>query len=448
MGGPVQQTMVRGWGMTAKLGKRTRRVALSTAQGWVVFVALAASVVLSANSPVLAFDPNGYFNFGTAPGHRDPSERNYARWWQSNPAKGYPTLSPANINATKRAIARYEKIAKAGGWRPLPNKKLSAGMNGDVILRLRKRLEMTGEAQPGSWMPKQFDTYLEQAVQKFQESNGLAPSGIVDKRTLTALNVPAKSRLKQLKLGLKRIRQYTKRTKSGRYVVVNVPAAQIEAVQSDRIVTRHAGVVGKIDRKTPILTSKIHALNFNPVWRLPPTVIAKDLIPKGRQMQKSGKSVLVKYGIDAYNGAGKKVDPKSINWNSSRPHSLSYRQQPGKDNPLGFLKINFHNGHSVYMHDTPKEFIFGRSFRAASSGCVRVLNIEQLAAWILRGQKGWSLSAVQSLKASGKRMDVRVKRPVRLYFAYITAWATKDGTIHFRPDLYKRDNAGDLASAY
>ena len=405
-------------------------------------------VVLLTQSPAFALDPNEFFSFGTPPGHKDPSTHNYSRWWQANPAKGYPTLSPTNIRATKKAIKRYEKIVKAGGWLPLPDRKLEAGMNGQAVLKLRKRLEMSGEAESGSWMPKQFDYYLEQAVRKFQETNGLAPSGILDKRTRAALNVPAKSRLKQLKLGLKRISQYTKRTKSGSYVVVNIPAAQIEAVQSDRIVTRHAGVVGKIDRKTPILTSKIHALNFNPVWRLPPTVITKDLIPKGRQMQKGGRNVLIKYGIDAYDGSGKKVDPKSINWNSGRPHALSYRQQPGKDNPLGFLKINFHNAHSVYMHDTPRDFIFGREFRAASSGCVRVLNIEKLAAWLLKGQKGWSLSAVQALKASGKRKDVRLKRPVRLYFAYITAWATKDGTIHFRRDLYERDNAGDLASAY
>ena len=407
-----------------------------------------AFVACLLSTSAQAYDPNDFFNFGAPPGHRDPTERNYARWWQSNPAKGHPTLSPSNIAATKRAIARYEKIVKAGGWQPLPNRKLETGMNGDFVLQLRKRLEMSGDAQSGSWAPKQFDYYLEQAVQRFQKSNGLAPSGVVDKRTRAALNVPANARLKQLKLGLRRIKQYTKRTKSGSYVAVNIPAAQIEAVQSDRIVTRHAGVVGKIDRKTPVLTSKIHALNFNPVWRLPPTVINKDLIPKGRQMQKGGKSVLVKYGIDAYDGSGKKVDPKSINWNSGRPHSLSYRQKPGKGNPMGFLKINFHNAHSVYMHDTPKSFIFGRQFRAASSGCVRVLNIEQLAAWILKGQPGWSLSAVQSLKASGKRRDVKLKRPVRLFFTYITAWATKDGSIHFRPDLYKRDGVGDLASAY
>ncbi len=62
---------------------------------------------------------------------------------------------------------------------------------------------------------------------------------------------------------------------------------------------------------------------------------------------------------------------------------MTYKQQPGKDNPLGFLKINFHNQYSVYMHDTPRDSVFGRNFRAASSGCVRVSDIEKLATWIL-----------------------------------------------------------------
>lgn len=387
--------------------------------------------------------------FGNQPQYEARTDRSFVRRWQANPPKGFPTLSPRNVAATKRAIAKYKAIVKAGGWKPLPKGKLVRGSSGSAVGLLRARLTATGELEgSSSWTAEQFDYYLEKALMRFQASNGLAPTGIVDRRTRAALNVSAKGRLRQLTLGLSRLRKYTRQTRKGRYVVVNIPAAQIEAIESDTVVSRHAGVVGKIDRKTPILTSRIHALNFNPVWRLPPTVVRKDLIPKGRRMQKGGKSVLVKYGIDAYDGSGRKLKPQSINWNSSRPFSLSYRQQPGEDNPLGFLKINFHNGHSVYMHDTPSETIFGRSFRAASSGCVRVLNIETLAAWVLAGQKGWDISRVNDIKESGKRLDLKVKRPVRLYFAYITAWATEDGIVQFRRDLYRRDGIGDTAAAY
>lgn len=372
----------------------------------------------------------------------------FTRRWQANPPPGYPTLSPANVEATKKAIGRYEEIVEKGGWKSLPEKRLASGVNDPAVVVLRERLKLSGDLEPGdAWMPNQYDYYVERAVKRFQATNGLAPTGIVDKRTRTALNVSAKTRLKQLKKGLTRLRQYSQKTKKGRYVLVNIPSAQVEAVEDDKVVTRHAGVVGKVSRQTPILSSRIHELNFNPVWRLPPTVVTKDLIPKGRQLERSGKDVLVTYGIDAYSG-GRKLDPEKINWRSSQPYQLSYRQKPGKDNPLGFVKINFHNGHSVYLHDTPKDSLFGRNFRAASSGCIRVHNIEDLAAWLLAGKEGWDKSQVLHMKATGDSKDVRLKNPVRLYFTYITAWATEDGVVQFRPDLYGKDGVGSDAGSY
>jgi murein L,D-transpeptidase YcbB/YkuD len=253
-------------------------------------------------------------------------------------------------------------------------------------------------------------------------------------------------RLAQLKTNLERLTDLTKIV-AKRYVLVNIPAAQVETIENNAVVTRHSGVVGKPDRPTPLLRSTITDLAFNPMWTLPPTVIKEDLIPKGQDMQKAGRNVLEKYGIDAYEG-GKKIDPASIDWNSSRPLRLTYRQAPGKDNPLGFLKINFANSKSVYMHDSPKESVFGRNFRAASSGCVRVQNIEGLAAWLLRGQSGWDEAQIEKIKESGERKNVRVKRAVPLYFVYVTAWATEDGVVQFRPDVYLKDGVGDIAAAY
>ncbi|MFM1813873.1 MAG: hypothetical protein RLZ98_568, partial [Pseudomonadota bacterium] len=115
---------------------------------------------------------------------------------------------------------------------------------------------------------------------------------------------------------------------------------------------------------------------------------------------------------------------------------------------LGFLKINFHNAHSVYMHDTPSESIFGRNFRAASSGCVRVQDIETLAAWLLKGQGEWDRSAIEGIKKSGEQENVNLKARVPLNFVYVTAWATEDGIVQFRRDLYNKDGVGETATAY
>jgi murein L,D-transpeptidase YcbB/YkuD len=409
-------------------------------------VLVAAGSTPEVRAQGLRFGPVGE---GTAKSGGGGYDRSFIREWQANPPKGFPTLSKANLEPTKAAIARYERIVKSGGFVAIPEVELEPAQTDPAVAALRQRLAASGELdEASSSYPNFYGSDLEKAVKRFQAANGLAPTGIVDKRTLAALNVPAEVRLKQLKVNYERLQGLTKLVrKRSRYVAVNIPAAQIEAVEGDSVFSRHSGVVGKPDRATPLLRSTISELNFNPMWTLPPTVIKEDLIPKGRQMQKGGQNVLVKYGIDAYEG-GKKIAPESINWDSSRPFRLSYRQAPGKDNPLGFLKINFANTHSVYMHDSPKESVFGRNFRAASSGCVRVQSIEKLAAWLLRGQQGWGEEQIMQIKESGRRGTARLKRPVPLYFAYVTAWATPDGVVQFRPDLYQKDGVGEIAAAY
>jgi murein L,D-transpeptidase YcbB/YkuD len=323
---------------------------------------------------------------------------------------------------------------------------LKHGTAAPSVALLRERLRLSGELSEGSGYDDNFDYALEKAVRRYQASNGLPPTGAADARTIAALNVPAAARLRQLQTNLARLSELTA-SAAKKYVLVNIPAAQVEAIENGRVVLRQAGVVGKRERPTPLLRSAIQEMNFNPVWRLPPTVVTKDLIPKGRLMQQGGKDVLTKFGIDAYDGSGRKLDPSKINWASSQPFGLAYRQQPGKDNPLGFLKINFPNAHSVYMHDTPSATIFGRNFRAASSGCIRVQGIEKLAQWLLADQ-GWEDYHIARMKESGERKDVRLKRAVPLYFVYVTAWATEDGVIQFRRDIYGKDGVGAVATAY
>lgn len=392
---------------------------------------------------------------GPGPGASGTYDVDFIRDWEANPPKGFATLSKTNIDATKAAVKRYTEIVEAGGWSAIPeppakaktDELLQSGSSDPAVMLVRARLAATGELKGGDISSTKFDYELDKAVKRFQASNGLTPTGILDRRTVGALNVPADARLKQLKVNVGRLQQDASGM-AKRYVVVNIPAAQIEAVENGQVVARYAGVVGKSERPTPLLQSTITDLNFNPVWRLPPTVIAEDLIPRGREMQEKGQDVLSKFKIDAYDGSGKKVDTSKINWQKVSPGTYSYSQQPGKENPLGFLKINFGNSHSVYMHDTPSDRIFGRNFRSASSGCIRVHNIQHLAQWLLAGNRGGTAENIQMLKDSGKRLDVRLKKPVQLRFAYITAWATEDGVVQFRRDIYQRDGIGAVASAY
>jgi murein L,D-transpeptidase YcbB/YkuD len=223
-------------------------------------------------------------------------------------------------------------------------------------------------------------------------------------------------------------------------------------VNNNQVVSRHTGVVGKPDRPSPLISSAIEEINFNKEWVVPPTVLKADLIPKGRDMQPRGEDVLAKYKIDAYNDyaayqKGQRIDSTRINWSSDAPLHYFYVQNAGEDNPLGYVKINFESPNGVYMHDTPGQSIFSKSFRAESSGCVRVQNVHQLVAWLLE-ENGWTVQQVLRMKQSGERLNVRLKKKVPLFWTYITAWATPDGTVQFRQDIYRRDGLETYASAY
>lgn len=438
------------------VGRYARRIA--TAALGMGFLALSASAW--SGQGAASAQSFGWINFGPSSGDTptystNPTDPDFVREWQANPPKGFATLAKANVEATKMAIREYLMIVSRGGWPqvPVPPTKtpreslMQYGITDPNVAILRARLAATRDLRGSDTTSTYFDGELDKALKRFQSSNGLAPTGIADTRTIMALNVPADVRLKQLKANLVRLQEVTPTT-SKKYVVVNIPAAQIEAVQNGQIVARYAGVVGKPDRPTPLLHTPITDLSFNPPWRLPPTVIAEDLIPRGRQMQSKGQNVLLKFGIDAYDGGGRKVDPTKIDWEKVSPGTYRYSQKPGKENPLGFLKINFDSAHSVYMHDTPSDRIFGRNFRSESSGCIRVHNIENLAAWLLAGQNGWDADRIAGIKESGQTLDVRLKKPVQLLFVYISAWATEDGVVQFRRDIYQRDGVGEVAASY
>ena len=158
--------------------------------------------------------------------------------------------------------------------------------------------------------------------------------------------------------------------------------------------------------------------------------------------------MLAAYHMQAFDAAGNPLDPRQIDWNGTEVYNYNFRQLPWDENSLGFVKINFPNKDSVYMHDTPLKSLFGKAVRFESSGCVRVHNVETLVAWILRDTPGWSYERIVSMKQTGEQVDVKLAKPLPVYLAYISAWSTPDGQVNFRPDIYNLDGASTTASAY
>ncbi len=129
-----------------------------------------------------------------------------------------------------------------------------------------------------------------------------------------------------------------------------------------------------------------------------------------------------------------------MDWTTDEAVKLKFRQDPGKENSLGSIRINFHNTHQVYLHDTPSKSLFTQDYRFDSSGCVRVDHVRDLVSWLLETTTpDWDRTRVDSVIASGEREDVKLATQVPLYLAYVTAWANDKGVVNFREDIYNRD---------
>jgi len=356
-------------------------------------------------------------------------------------ATSQPILSPATLPAMEQAIYVYQDLVARGGWPSVPaDKQLSIGTSDPSVVELRRRLVASGDLRQVSGDPAAFDSYVLAAVKRFQERHGIPADGVVGASTLQALNVPAYVRLAQLEANVDRIKQLGVPT--GRYVLVNIPGAQIEAVEDGSVVSRHIAVVGKVDRQTPILKSSIYEIRFNPFWTVPASIIKKDLIPR---MQKTPE-YLTEHHIRIFNQKGDELQPDQVDWYTDEAVNYMFRQDPGDDNSLGYVKLQFHNPYDVYLHDTPAKNLFGSDYRFESSGCVRVFNVRELVAWVLK-DTGYDRARVDDTIRSSERLDVEVVNPPSIYTAYLTAWTTGDGVLHFRDDIYGLDNLNNGAVA-
>lgn len=354
-----------------------------------------------------------------------------------------PMLSPAALQATEQAIISYRDLAARGGWAPLQiGERLKIGSRGPSVTALRQRLIVTGDLDPAAGTGAVFDSYVEAGLSRFQARMGLSTTGAINRATLSALNVPIERRIRQLETNVVRLRSWSG-SLGNRYVVANIPAAAVETVENGVVATRHAAGVGKIDRQSPLLQTKIPEVNFNPTWTVPASIIRKDLIPKMRKEP----TYLTENRIRIIGPSGE-IAPERVNWNSDEATRYTFRQDPGGEfNSLGFVRINIPSPHGVYMHDTPAKGIFGDDFRFVSSGCIRVQNVRDYIAWLLKDTPGWDRAKIDETIASGERVNARIANPVPCYWVYVTAWATDDGGVQFRDDIYNKDGLGPNAVA-
>lgn len=360
-------------------------------------------------------------------------------------------------------FTQYRTIAAQGGWPTVPAGVLwQFGDRGEGVAKLQARLRASGDlgaASPStstsahlvsskqkssSSIGKEeafFDEATEQAVENFQRRHGLAVTGVVNKETLSALNVSADIRTRQIARNLERWRRLPKDL-GRRHIAVNVPDFMLEVVENDLPIMDMKVVVGKImqQRTTPTFSALMKYVVLNPYWNVPKNIAEKELLPLSRKNPAyfaRNKFTLRRIPV----GVKQVPDPNATDGSliPVRTYEYALRQGPGPKNALGRVKFMFPNDHSVYLHDTPSKDLFNRTIRAFSHGCIRIEKPLDLAEYLLQGTPKGSREAILATFKHNKEQTVWLPEPVPVHIQYWTAWIADDGTLQFRNDIYGYD---------
>lgn len=281
-----------------------------------------------------------------------------------------------------------------------------------------------------------YDRELVEAVKRFQAWQGLGADGVIGPATRNWLNMTPAQRAGVLALNIQRLRLLPAELSTG--IMVNIPAYSLVYYQNGNQVLASRVIVGRPDRKTPMMSSALNNVVVNPPWNVPPTLARKDILPKVW----NDPGYLERHGYTVMRGWNSKeaIDPWQVDWATITPSNLPFRfqQAPGAHNSLGRYKFNMPSSDAIYLHDTPNHNLFQRDARALSSGCVRVNKASELANMLLQ-DAGWNDARISGTLKQGdtRYVNIRQNIPVNLY--YLTAFVGADGRMQYRTDIYNYD---------
>ncbi|WP_310554769.1 L,D-transpeptidase family protein [Flavobacterium sp.] len=331
----------------------------------------------------------------------------------------------------KTALIAISSMPKEDFKPIITSEKFNLGSKSKTVILIKKRLQYWNDLSKKDTLSEFYDESFGNAIKQFQQRHGLEADGVIGKGTIQALNVTQEQRRRQIIANLERWRWFP-RDLGINHIVVNIPNFNLHAVQGKDTTKIFKVVVGTEKRRTPVLSSKIDNIVFNPTWTVPPTILKEDLIPGTIKNRK----YITNRNITIYDKKGKEIPIG--NWRSSLADDYKYVQSPGENNALGYVKINFPNNHSVYLHDTNHRELFVKNMRSLSSGCVRVENPLKLAEYLLYNKEGYDATKIDSIVFFKKTKTVKMEEEIDVHILYFTAWY-EDGTMQFRNDIYNYD---------
>ncbi len=323
-----------------------------------------------------------------------------------------------------RNIGYYYQKGKLKRGQVLPNKEV-----------LLERLQIVGiDTSAVNTKTNVYDVSLYNIIKQFQKMHGLKPDGVIGKSTLYWINFPIERRLHTLALNVERSR--LEPSERDNIMIVNLPSFELFYWHNGETKFSTKVIVGREERKTPLMKLNMDTLIFNPSWNVPNKLVREDIIP----LVKKDPTYLERMNMKIVKSwrSREEVDPDTIDWPSLDPETFSYNmtQAPGRKNALGLYKFNTPNAQAIYLHDTPSKYLFNRSSRAFSSGCIRVQHADKLAVTLLEIQGLQAPKQSKSASIASQKVSLRQRVPV--YLLYQTAWI-ENGLVQYRKDIYGYD---------
>jgi len=275
-----------------------------------------------------------------------------------------------------------------------------------------------------------YDAKVAEAVRKFQDGADLKVTGVLDDRTVKAINSPKRDRaIDTVIVNMERWRWLPRQlgapSLGDAYVILNIPDYTLRVMQNGAPVWTTRVVTGKPgNQATPLLTETMKFITVNPTWNVPPSIIYNEYLPALQQ----DPTVLSRMGL--------KLE-------RSRDGSIHISQPPGERNALGRIRFNFPNKFLVYQHDTPDKHLFAKEERAFSHGCMRVQNPDQYAATLLGITLPNGRYTPEKIRSMYGHSEIDIKFPtaIPVNITYQTAFVDDGGKLQLRKDVYGRDAA-------
>lgn len=353
-----------------------------------------------------------------------------------------PSIAPPHpeYRRLKVALARIEGYVRAGGWPRWPDgPKLKEGDRDPRLPVLRQRLQVTGElGQVQVADPELLEGETLEALRRFQANQGLEVDGVLGKGTAAALNRTAQERAQQIQVNMERWR-WLPRQWEKRFILVNMAGFELSLNEEGKEPLAMKTIVGQKFRSTPAFTRNLTHLVVNPAWHVPAKIAREDILPELRKDAAYAQKKKLKL-FTRVDGEVVQVDPAEVDWTTTEggfPYQI--RQDPGPGNALGRIAFMLPNPFAIYLHDTPKRYLFDRAVRTFSSGCIRVEKPTELALRLLNGDGAWNGEKLQAAIDSNQTRTLTLPHPVPVYIVYLTTWADDAGHPQFRGDIYDRD---------